>query len=326
MTIGRRLTGFGTLRIRLLSIALAALAIGGTVVLVGFEPDEGQPGGPRDSNEPVIGIRTFAAPADVTVTDDVPYGTAPDGTSLKLDVCAPTARDGLRPAVVSIHGGSWTRGDKSSDDWRTVCAWLASEGFVAYSVDYRLTPDDPFPAGMEDISSAVEWIREADNAARFGIDPARIGAFGGSAGGNLAALLGTQGEGSLAEGSRVAAVAEFSGPSDLRGSSMSADGASERLQNLAKRYVACTNLGDCAQAAAASPVVQLDASDPPFFIGNSEEEFVPMKQVTRFVDELDRLGIQRELVMVPGSVHSIGLLDVGMRARVAAFLHATLGS
>ncbi|TDW30004.1 alpha/beta hydrolase [Cryobacterium psychrophilum] len=331
MTTGRRPSLSGLRHIRPLSVVVAAvLAVGATAVLVGLDSGERHPG-TSEATEPVIGIRTFDVPRGITVTEDVVYDVEPNGTPLTLDVCTPptnalpTGSPNLRPAVVSIHGGSWTRGDKSSDDWRVVCEWLASEGFVAYSLDYRLTPAAPFPAAIDDISHAVEWIRDTDNAARFGIDPARIGAFGGSAGGNLAALLGTQGEGSLTMGSRVAAVAELSGPSDLRGASMTDDGASERLQKLAKRYLDCTNLDDCPRTTPASPVAQLDASDPPMFIGNSEKEFVPLKQATRFADELERLGIPYELVSRPGSVHSIGFLDADMRTRVAAFLHASMG-
>nr|WP_244962873.1 alpha/beta hydrolase [Cryobacterium roopkundense] len=243
-----------------------------------------------------------------------------------MDVCSSsTAGPEPRPAVVSIHGGSWTRGDKSSDDWREVCQWLAAEGFVVYSVDYGLTPAAPFPAGIDNLQSAVEWIRTPENAARFGTDPDRIGAFGGSAGANLAALLGTRGEGPLNEGSRVAAVAELSGPSDLRGEAMTADGVTERLQNLVRRYLDCDTMSDCPQAADASPLAQLDASDPPVFVANSAEEFVPLAQATRFASALQALGVRHELVTVPGGVHSIGLLDADMRAQVAGFLHATLG-
>lgn len=322
VTTGSRLTRFGTTRIRLLAVlGTVALSAVGTVAFVGIAHDT------RESmTEPIIGIRTFEVPQDVTVTTDVTYGARPDGTPLQLDVCS-TAPAGAppRPAVVSVHGGSWTRGDKSSDDWRQVCQWLASEGFVAYSVDYGLTPAEPFPAGIDDIQAAVEWIRSPANADRFGIDPNRIGAFGGSAGANLAALLGTRGEGPLTTGSRVAAVAEFSGPSDLRGTSMTTDGVSPRLQKLVLHYLDCETMSDCPQAAAASPVAELDASDPPFFIANSLKEFVPIKQAERFASGMEALGIRHELVTVPGGVHSIGLLDADMRARVAAFLHDTLG-
>src|SRR5699024_2047191 len=114
---------------------------------------------------------------------------------------------------------------KANADWRNVCLWLASEGFVAASVNYRLVPDVRFPAALDDVALAVEWLRAPEQAEQFGIDAARIGAFGGSAGGNLAALLGATGEGALDEGSRVAAVAELSGPLGLTAVELVADGA-----------------------------------------------------------------------------------------------------
>ncbi|MBC7443307.1 MAG: alpha/beta hydrolase [Ramlibacter sp.] len=318
-------------------IILIGAVIAGIIVAAGFragQTEQGRPPASATATAPggsagraIIGIRTFVPPDDITVTSDVAYGTQPDGTPLRLDVCSPAgATDGhALPAIVSVHAGSWTRGDKANDDWRTVCQWLASEGFVVYSVDYRLAPDHPFPAGVDDLATAVEWIRQPDHAREFGIDPARIGAFGGSAGANLAALLGTRGSGPTSSGSRVAAVAELSGPSDLTGPALTADGASERLQKLVRHYLGCATLTDCPQAAAASPTLQLDRSDPPVFIVNSEQEFVPLGQATRFAAGLDRLGIPHELVTVAGSAHSIGTLDAPLRVKVAAFLHGALG-
>ncbi|TFC94209.1 MULTISPECIES: alpha/beta hydrolase [Cryobacterium] len=231
----------------------------------------------------------------------------------------------LRPAVISIHGGSWARGDKGNSDWRAVCTWLASEGFVAYSVNYRLVPDAVFPAALDDVALAVEWARDAANAQTYGIDPDRIGVFGGSAGGNLAALLGARGSGSLTEGARVAAVAELSAPLDLSYHALVTGGASAGLQKIALDFADCLTLSDCARARAASPASTLDSSDPPVFLGTSTEEYIPLAQATGYAAALKRKGIDHELVTVPGTLHSIGILDATMRTRVSAFLHAALG-
>ncbi|MGY4858340.1 alpha/beta hydrolase [Cryobacterium sp. AP23] len=325
----------------------------------------------------VVGIRTFEAPGDVVVGEDVVYATEPDGTQLTLDVCSPadavtpateaaavadgatatptaqasataaagtdssdvlaseaiagggadvepTEAPALYPAVLSVHGGSWARGDKANSDWRNVCEWLASEGFVAYSVNYRLVPLVSFPAAIDDVGRAVEWMRA--NAGSYGIDPDRIGAFGGSAGGNLATLLGTRGRGSLTEGSRVAAVAELSGPVDLSYEGLVVSGGSSGLEQIALDYLDCSSLLECPAAEKASAVSSLDSTDPPVFIGTSAEEFIPLSQSTNFAADLDRLGITNQLVTVPGSLHSIGILDAAMRAQVADFLHLHLGT
>ena len=333
-----RITGGSGIRSR--RIALAALAAIAAVVGVGAlsgfhtQLQEIDPSGPDAASEVVsaeiVGIRTFTAPAGLDVHADLEYGTREDGTLLTLDVCAP-APDVLvaaRPAVVSIHGGSWARGDKANADWRNVCLWLASEGFVAASVNYRLVPDVRFPAAIDDVALAVEWMRAPEQVERFGIDPDRIGAFGGSAGGNLAALLGASGEGPLDEGARVAAVAELSGPVGLGAVELAADVASPWLRGIIGEYLGCERgAGDdaCPQATDASAASHIDPSDPPVFIGHAEGEVVPLGQSQRFATALQAAGVPVELAIVPGTEHSIGILDEALRGRVAAFLHAHLG-
>ena len=333
-----RITGGSGFRARRIALAaLAALAaVIGVVALSGFHTQlrEIDPSGADAASEvastEIIGIRTFTAPVGLDVAEDLEYGTREDGTLLTLDVCspAPDALVSARPAVVSIHGGSWARGDKANADWRNVCMWLASEGFVAASVNYRLVPDARFPAAIDDVALAVEWLRAPEQVERFGIDPTRIGAFGGSAGGNLASLLGTSGEGPLDEGVRVAAVAELSAPVGLGAAELVADGASPWLRGIVGEYLGCepgAGIDACPQQADASPATRVDPSDPPFFIGHSEQEVVPVGQSQRFAATLGAAGVPVELAIVPGAEHSIGILDEALRARVAAFLHAYLG-
>lgn len=349
--------GFGSGRLRVLAIVCAAgIAAAGAGLLSGFRADV-RPVTPAASSIPsesgvmgselttteIVGIRTYVAPTDVLIDADVEFGNRPDGTLLTLDVCSPppgTRSDPTvverRPAVISIHGGSWSRGDKANSDWRGVCTWLAAEGFVAVSVNYRLAPTATFPAAIDDVAEAVDWMRLPENADRYGVDTARIGAFGGSAGGNLAALLGARGTGSLTHGQRVSAVAVVSAPFDLRDDALAfSDGQGRTaravpivgdLRQIALRYLGCARIVSCPAAAAASAPTRLDASDPPVFIGASAGEFVPVEQATGYAQDLARLGIAHELVVVPGALHSIGILDAEMRERIAAFLHDTLGS
>ncbi|SIN87607.1 alpha/beta hydrolase [Agromyces cerinus] len=337
MTSTRRTGGFGTRARRVAWAAAAtAAAIASVSALSGFHVPlrEIDPKGAAAASEVVtaelIGIRTFTAPEGITVEADLEYGAREDGTLLTLDLCMPAGAelaDELLPAVVSIHGGSWARGDKGNADWRNVCLWFASEGFVAASVNYRLVPDARFPAAIDDVALAVEWLRDPAQAERLGIDPGRIGAFGGSAGGNLAALLGTTGEGPLDTGSRVAAVAELSGPVGLGAAELAADGASGWLRGIIGEYLDCepgASDEQCAQAMDASAASFADSSDPPFFIGHAESEVVPLGQSERFAAALTAAGVPAELAIVPGADHSIGILDAQMRARIAAFLHAHL--
>jgi acetyl esterase/lipase len=165
-----------------------------------------------------------ASLTDVTVEADIPYGEA-NGVPLLLDIHRiPSPPASLRPAVLLLHG-VFTRGYAypSHREMNATAAHLATAGFVACSVGYRLfemeTGRYPWPAQLEDVQLAVRWLRA--QAGTVGIDPERIGAYGHSNGGHLAALLGTrdtrQPEGA-AHGewsSRVTCVVSLAGDMDL---------------------------------------------------------------------------------------------------------------
>src|SRR5574338_458156 len=140
----------------------------------------------------------------------------PDGIALHLDLYLPAnARNA--PLVIWIHGGGWADGDKDNPPGLS----LLKHGYALASVEYRLTDRAPFPAQIHDVKAAVRFLRA--NAARFGLDPERFGAWGESAGGHLAALLGTTSvrgelegdEGVTGVSSRVQAVCDWYGPTDL---------------------------------------------------------------------------------------------------------------
>jgi acetyl esterase len=120
----------------------------------------------------------MASVADRTVPG--PNGDVP------VRVYVPTTEPGPRPAIVYFHGGGWVIGDLETHDG--VCRSLAAaSGLTVVSVDYRLAPEHPFPAPLEDCQAAVRWV--ADNAAELDVDPARLAVGGDSAGGNLAAVV-----------------------------------------------------------------------------------------------------------------------------------------
>ena len=161
-----------------------------------------------------------AIPDDVIWEPAIEYAAAGAKTvNLMMDVVRPRKQSGRLPAVVCIHGGGFRRG--SRDSYLPLCIRLAQRGYVAATVSYRLSPLDQFPAPVHDVKAAVRWLRA--NAARFGIDPERIGATGGSAGGHLALFLGLttgiaefEGSGPHPEqSSRVACVVNYYGPTDF---------------------------------------------------------------------------------------------------------------
>lgn len=277
---------------------------------------------------------------DIPVEADIPYGDDPAET---LDACLPPTEDQTpqnagdptdapgadldtpgtpaRAAIVVVHGGSWARGDKADIAWRAVCQWFASAGYVAFSVNYRLAPKHIYPAAIEDVQAAVEWLRQDAQVQRFDIDPDRIGAFGGSAGGNLVALLGTAGSGSLTSGSRVAAVAELSGPIDLTGLAATDDFVPVQLA-----YLGCKTEEKCPAAVEASPFYQIDSSDPPFFVAHSTRERIPLAQSEIFVAGLRAAGVPVDFITVEGTLHSIAMLNADLKKRIIDFFDAKIGS
>ncbi len=103
---------------------------------------------------------------------------------LLLDVSWPEG-EGPFPIVVNIHGGGWVIGSKEMDE--PLCRYLTNRGYVVYNIEYRLAPDYPFPAAVNDCLGAVIWAK--DHAADYNGDASRVAVMGGSAGGNLAAMV-----------------------------------------------------------------------------------------------------------------------------------------
>lgn len=126
-------------------------------------------------------------PASVKVERDLVYARY-GNREVKLDLYLPrTPAGNAIPCIVVIHGGGWRSGDKTR--FAPIAAALAEQGFAAACIGYRLLPEVEFPAPILDCKAAVRWVRA--HATRYGIDPDRLGAIGGSAGGHLVAMLGT---------------------------------------------------------------------------------------------------------------------------------------
>ena len=168
-------------------------------------------------------LTTASFAADLPVPDNVLFEpnleyANPDNSHLQLNLARPKDAAGPLPAILCIHGGGFRAGTRDSYD--KLCITLAQHGYVAVTITYRLAPKFPFPAAVYDSKAAVRWLRA--NAAKYHIDPTRIGTTGGSAGGHLAQFLGVtagiqqfEGEGNLDQSSAVTCVVNFFGPSDL---------------------------------------------------------------------------------------------------------------
>ncbi len=221
---------------------------------------------------------TAAAPRqglDIDVRHDLTYRHV-GGDDLKLDAYIP-AGGGVRPGVMVIYGGGWILGSKEQS--APLARQLAEQGFVAFAMNYRLAPFHPFPAAVDDVQASVEWVR--DHAFDFGLDPARIGAIGGSAGGHLSAMLATLGEGPHDRGSRISAAVSWAGPMDLHPAEFGPDS-----QIYLDAFLNCIGRPcDEATVVAASPISHVDRSDAPILLAQGEEDqLVPPDQGLRMAD------------------------------------------
>jgi len=247
-----------------------------------------------------------AAPAqadstEVTVDENVSYAVV-NGTQLRLDVYKPSGHDANRPAVVLIHGGGWSMLDKST--MGRMGKFLARSGFVAFSVDYRLFHDaeNRWPAQLDDVQRAVRWIRA--NAAKYGVNPDRIGAFGHSAGAQLAALLGMEetrdnSDPVLAKySSRVQAVVDVSGPSDF-----TSEHDSESVAFLTS-FLGADRVKHPEVWREASPAFHVAKENAPFLIVHgTQDPDVPIAQAEELFEKLQSAGVSASLVKV-NDVHT----------------------
>ncbi len=222
-----------------------------------------------------------------------------DGIELKLDASYPATAKGRWPAIVYVHGGSWTGGDKRSAVTQQDRVALAEAGFLVASINYRLAPEYRFPAMIEDAKCAVRYLRA--HADEFNLDPGRIGAFGNSAGGHIVALLGLADESAgwdvgqyLDHSSAVGAVADLYGPTDL----------TTLVDNNREGVFRNEDL------MAASPVNHVTENAPPFLILHGDKDsLVPLAQSQALYARLKEYGAQAELVVVRGGGHGFTPAD-----------------
>ena len=139
-------------------------------------------------------LAALPAAADNTpdASADLVYGPYPIQT---LQVCQPGGdSSGPRPATLLIHGGAWVSESRRIPWFQSLCQKLAQRGVVTFNIDYRLlrvgTGENAWPAQLEDVQLAMRWVRA--HGQQYNIDPKRVCAFGASAGGNLAVLLGIE--------------------------------------------------------------------------------------------------------------------------------------
>jgi pectinesterase len=225
--------------------------------------------------------------------------------SLRLHLYRPKKAGRPLPAIVCIHGGGWGKGDRRHH--ANIAKALAARGYVTVSIDYRLSGEAIFPAHIHDCKAAVRWMRA--NAEKWGIDPDWIGATGASAGGHLAALLGTsggvkelEGEGGHAEfSSTIQAAAPMGGQSDFLSERNRLKSAEAKIW---QDFLGGTQDEVRETYRLASPRAHLDAGDPPmFFLAGELDDPSTRANVVR--RECLALGVPATLFVVKGAPHPV---------------------
>ena len=275
------------------------------------------------------------------------YSTPEGYRPLELDLYEPVGAPDPVPCVVWIHGGGFMFGSRlhPPTEWPAGAVFhaLVDAGLAVASIDYRHAGEASFPAQLHDAKAAIRYLRAY--APELGIDPARIGVWGESAGGQLAALVGLVhddaalegGEGVVEGSSTVDAVVDFYGTADLVG----LEPMIERMPPHVRAAIEASGrpfrdpidvlldgspLPDA--RATASPVTHVHSDAPPFLIVHGEADvLVPISQSERLVAALRAHGAAADLVRVPGAGHVFGGVDPAPQLqRAVEFLRAHLSA
>lgn len=269
----------------------------------------------------------------------ISYATAAGFRPLQLDLWVPSG-EGRHPVVVWIHGGAWQFGDRRdlpptlAPD--AVFDALLEAGIAVASIDYRLSREAVFPAQLHDAKSAVRYLRH--HADQLDLDTDRIGVWGESAGGHLAALVGLTGDRPELEGnlgvtgpvSTVRAVVDWYGIADLTTMprlEIPSDVALP-MELTVDPIEQLLGEADPERAQSASPTTYVTADAPPFLLVHGTEDFlVPVGQSRELHRALLEAGTEAELVTVEGAGHIFdGAPDVpALLAHSVAFLAKHIG-
>jgi acetyl esterase/lipase len=222
-------------------------------------------------------------------------------------IASPVGLPGPLPAVLYIHGGGWMAGGPSEGPVQE----MAQHGYFAASIEYRLSNVAIWPAQIEDCKLAVRWLRA--NAAKYNVDPNRIGVWGGSAGGHLVACVGTMGDVKAYEGdggypgvsSAVQAVVDYYGPTNF----IMPDSNPATIQQHVQLFG-----GPLSEKAdlwkAGSPLFYVKAGDPPMLLVHGDSDgIVSLQHSILFDQALTKAGVPHELIVVKNADH--GFVPVG---------------
>ncbi|HEX4131264.1 MAG TPA: alpha/beta hydrolase fold domain-containing protein [Pirellulales bacterium] len=248
-------------------------------------------------------------PPSVVLQQDVQFGQA-GRDPLLLDIVRPSApSEQPRPAILYIHGGGWNAGDKAQH-LSLLLPYAATGQYVCASANYRLASQAPWPAQLHDCKAALRWLRA--HARDLNIDPQRIGAIGGSAGGHLVSMLALTGDDPALEGfsgwqgrsTQVACAVDLCGPTNLvtfaQGKRRNGVPIEPMISLLLGGPVA--EREDVGRQA--SPINHVASGAPPILIAHGTNDgVVPLAQSLDFYTALKKAGDDVTLIKIVGADH-----------------------
>ncbi|MCF8359387.1 MAG: alpha/beta hydrolase [Prolixibacteraceae bacterium] len=250
-------------------------------------------------------------PESVSVKRDLVYACH-NGHDMHIDIYSPHKMDKPAPAVVLVHGGGWISGNKKME--APLAIYLAQQGFVAATVEYRLSPEALYPAAVFDIKTAIRWLRK--NAPELNINPEKIAVSGTSAGGQLAALIGaTNGSGMYIDSTRymdysskVQAVIDIDGVLAFIHPESGEGADKPGKPSAATRWFGENKHQKKERWVEASALTHVSATMPPtLFINSQHARFHAGRDDVIAI--LDSLGIYSEVLTIPDTPHPFWLFD-----------------
>ncbi len=247
-------------------------------------------------NQRVLRLRPHTPPG---VKAEIEYGKAA-GVSLRMDAWVPEGA-GPFPAVVVVHGGGWSAGDKEYN-CKFLFEPLSKAGFAWFTVDYRLAPQYTYPAAIDDVVKAIRYVQA--HAKEYRIDPKRIAITGESAGGHIVAYVGAR----YGKELKLAGVIPFYPATDFVSLAEGTDKTPNAFRAVSQ-FVGVTGLDDAARKKLrdASPTTWVKKGTPQFlFIHGTKDPTLPISQSELMCGQIRKAGGACELYSVEGAPHWIG--------------------
>ena len=244
----------------------------------------------------LIGLLLLALTARAELKTDIEFAK-PGGVSLTLDAFVPEG-NGPFPTCILVHGGGFTRGDKTSFI-KPLFEPLGKAGFAWFTINYRLAPTNRFPACIEDTEAAIRWVKA--HAKEYKVDTQRIAIIGESAGGHIVSLVGVRAKGDTS----IAAVVPFYAPHDLEFQVKARNAAGKSMEAL----FGITELNDAAWKTLrdASSTSYLRKDLPRYLLIHGDKDAqVPYEQSVKFNEKMKAIGAHCDFITIKEGAHGMG--------------------